>query len=75
MLPPFFKLPVELEKYVTVINMPLPDKSDLEKRLRVVLGKGNAINEDLQKLLLDATAGLTDTEADLAFKLEYGKTC
>ncbi|HIP33295.1 MAG TPA: AAA family ATPase, partial [Bacteroidia bacterium] len=73
LLSPFFKLPVELEKYVTVINMPLPDKSDLEKRLSVVLGRGNTINEDLQKLLLDAAAGLTDTEADLAFRLAKEK--
>ncbi len=73
LLSPFFKLPMELEKYVTVINMPLPDKLDLEKRLGVVLGKGNTINEDLQKLLLDAAAGLTDTEADLAFRLAKEK--
>lgn len=73
LLSPFFKLPIELEKYVTVINMPLPDKADLEKRLGVVLGRGNAINEDLKKLLLDAAAGLTDTEADLAFRLAKEK--
>lgn len=73
LLSPFFKLPVELEKYVTVINMPLPDKSDLEKRLNFILGKGNSINEDLKKLLLDAAAGLTDTEADLAFRLAKEK--
>ncbi len=69
LLSPFFKLPVELEKYVTVINMPLPDKSDLERRLNVILGKETEINEDLKKLLLDAAAGLTDAEADLAFRL------
>ncbi|MEA2041663.1 MAG: AAA family ATPase, partial [Bacteroidota bacterium] len=63
----------ELEKYVTVVNMPLPDKSDLEKRLGFVLGQGNSINEDLKKLLLDAAAGLTDTEADLAFRLAKEK--
>lgn len=69
LLSPFFKLPVELEKYVTVINMPLPDKEDLEKRLNVILGRENTINEDLKKLLLDAAAGLTDAESDLAFRL------
>jgi len=73
LLSPFFKLPVELEKYVTVVNMPLPDKADLEKRLGVVLGGENSINEDLKKLLLDAAAGLTDTEADLAFRLAKEK--
>lgn len=51
----------------------MPDKADLEKRLGVVLGKENSINEDLKKLLLDAAAGLTDTEADLAFRLAKEK--
>ena len=73
LLSPFFKLPPELEKYVTVVNMPLPDKSDLKKRLNVILRGENTINEDLQKLLLDAAAGLTDTEADLAFRLAKEK--
>lgn len=69
LLSPFAQLPIELEKYITVVNMPLPDKDDLEKRLGEVIGNQNTINQDLQKLLLDAAAGLTDTEADLAFKL------
>ncbi len=72
LLSPFFKLPIELEKYVTVLNIPLPDKSDLEKRLNVVINESN-INEDLKKLLLDAAAGLTDTEAELAFRLAQKK--
>ena len=31
-----YKLPVELEKYVTVLNIPLPDRLDMEKTLGVV---------------------------------------
>lgn len=71
-LSPFFKLPIELEKYVTVINMPLPDKNDLEKRLNVII-KDEIINDDLKNLILDAGAGLTDVEADLAFRLANEK--
>lgn len=75
LLSPFFKLPIELEKYVTIINMPLPDKDDLNIRLRSVLGQeDNHLNDDLRKLILDAAAGLTDTEAELAFRLAMEKT-
>ena len=31
-----YKLPIELEKYVTVLNIPLPDRGDMEKTLGVV---------------------------------------
>lgn len=72
LLSPFFKLPIELEKYVTILNMPLPNKSDLEKRLSVIL-KDDTLNEDLKNLILDAGAGLTDVEADLAFRLAKEK--
>ena len=70
---PFVKLPDELEKFVTVLNVPLPDKKDLEKRLDTVLGKGNSINDDLKKFHIDAALGMTDTEADLAFRLAKQK--
>lgn len=72
LLSPFFKLPVELEKYVTVLTIPLPDKNDLEVRLDVV-SRNTPISEDLKKLLIDAAAGLTDVEADLAFRLAKEK--
>ena len=31
-----YKLPTELEKYVTVLNIPLPDRTDMERTLAVV---------------------------------------
>jgi hypothetical protein len=31
---PFLKLPDELEKYVTIVNVPLPDRDDLKIRLK-----------------------------------------
>ncbi|MCB0745539.1 MAG: AAA family ATPase, partial [Ignavibacteriae bacterium] len=52
--------------------MPLPDKNDLEKRLKVIT-KDEVINDDLKNLILDAGAGLTDVEADLAFRLAKEK--
>ena len=69
LLSPFYKLPDEIEKYVTVVNVPLPDKNDLKIRLNYVLDKNQKINEDLEKYVIDAALGLTDTEADLAFRL------
>ena len=69
---PFVKFPDELEKFVTVINIPLPDRTDLEKRLDVIL-KGENLNEDLKKYLIDSALGMTDMEADLAFRLAKQK--
>lgn len=75
LLSPFHKLPIELEKYVTIVNMPLPDKKDLERRLNHILNKNEVrINNDLKQFLIDAALGLTDTEADLAFRLALEKT-
>jgi len=73
LLSPFYKLPDEIEKYVTVVNVPLPDKNDLKIRLNYVLDKNQKINEDLEKYVIDAALGLTDTEADLAFRLAKQK--
>ena len=71
-LSPFYKLPEELEKYLTVVNLPLPDRKDLKTRLKVI-SRDEQINEDLEKYLIDAALGLTDTEADLAFRLAKEK--
>lgn len=65
---PFVKIPDELEKYVTVVNIPLPDRSDLKKILNNVADK-IVINEDLEKNFIDSALGMTDMEADLAFRL------
>ena len=69
---PFVKLPAELEKFITVVNIPLPDRNDLEKRLNVILKK-ETLNEDLKKYLIDSALGMTDMEADLAFRLAQQK--
>ena len=72
MVGPFVKLPDELEKFVTVLNVPLPDRKDLETRLKRVLN-GESINEDLMKFHIDSALGMTDMEADLAFRLAKQK--
>ncbi len=69
---PFVKIPDELEKFVTVINIPLPDRGDLKKLLDRAAG-GTAINEDLEKYFIDSALGMTDMEADLAFRLAKEK--
>lgn len=66
-LSPSYQLPDEIEKYVTVKSVPLPDIGDLDLRFRSVY-KGT-VDEDLKKFILDAALGLTDTEAELAFRL------
>ena len=70
---PFTQFPVELDKYITLKAIPLPDKTDLELRLNAVAGKDADINPDLKKYLVNSAMGLTDTEADLAFRLAKEK--
>lgn len=69
---PFVKIPDELEKFVTVINVPLPDRTDLKKLLDHA-SEGMPINEDLEKYFIDSALGMTDMEADLAFRLAKEK--
>lgn len=52
LMSPFLKLPDELEKYVTIVNVPLPDRDDLKLRLDVVKDKAE-VNPDLEKYLID----------------------
>ena len=65
-----YKLPIELEKYVTVLNIPLPSRSDLDRILRHIEKetKLNLLPEQRNKLI-DAALGMTSMEADLAFCL------
>lgn len=70
---PFTQFPVELDKYITLKAIPLPDKEDLKLRLKAVAGREADINPDLEKYLVDSALGLTDTEADLAFRLAKEK--
>jgi SpoVK/Ycf46/Vps4 family AAA+-type ATPase len=63
-------LPIELEKYVTVIELALPDREDLKKVLSKVAEDAEVkIDDNMQKKLIDAALGMTVMEADLAFCL------
>lgn len=65
-----FVLPIELEKYITVIDIGLPGRADLELVLANVADSSKAVIEDgLRKKLVDAALGMTVMEADLAFCL------
>ena len=63
-------LPVELEKYITVVELELPGRMDLEQvLLNVAKNTKVEIDDDLKKKLIDAALGMTVMEADLAFCL------
>jgi hypothetical protein len=63
-------LPIELEKYITVLEMPLPSKIDLELVLNRVVKNANAeVDINLKNKLIDAALGMTEMEADLAYCL------
>lgn len=65
-----YKLPLELEKYVTVLNMPLPDRKDMERTLMVVEKQcKKTLSIEQRNRLIDAALGMTSMEADLAFCL------
>lgn len=57
---------------MTILNVPLPDRDDLKTRLATISGSEN-INPDLEKYLIDSALGMTDMEADLAFRLAKEK--
>jgi hypothetical protein len=68
------KLPVELEKYVTVVELPLPDQADLERVLLKVAGDAKvSLDNNLKKRLIDSALGMTVMEADLAYCLAMVK--
>lgn len=65
-----YKLPIELEKYVTVLNIPLPDRLDLERTLGQVERQCKInLSVEMRNRMIDAALGMTSMEADLAFCL------
>lgn len=74
LLSPIRNLPKELEKFITVMDMPLPTRDELEKILNQVVKDAKASLEDkLQDKLSTAAMGMTESEADLAFCLAWAK--
>ena len=65
-----YKLPVELEKYITVLNIPLPDRLDMERTLGEVERQCKInLSIEMRNRMVDAALGMTSMEADLAFCL------
>lgn len=65
-----YKLPVELEKYVTVLSIPLPDRFDIERTLGQVERQCKInLSVEMRNRMVDAALGMTSMEADLAFCL------
>lgn len=65
-----YKLPTELEKYVTVLNIPLPNRYDIDKTLQQVERDTKiSLTAEHRNRLIDAALGMTSMEADLAFCL------
>ena len=65
-----YKLPIELEKYVTVLNIPLPDRFDIERTLIQVERQCKInLSVEMRNRIVDAALGMTTIEADLAFCL------
>jgi ATP-dependent Zn protease len=63
-------LPSELEKYITVIDVPLPTRVDIEAVLNnVVKNTKVTLDNNHRKRLVDAALGMTVMEADLAYCL------
>ena len=63
-------LPIELEKYINVVDLPLPDRNDLDKVLQAIVDNAHTtLTDEKRKKLLDAALGMTVMEADLAFCL------
>jgi SpoVK/Ycf46/Vps4 family AAA+-type ATPase len=72
---PILTLPIELEKYVTVVNSELPNREELQIVLDNVLAScDKRIDENLKKKLIDSALGMTVMEADLAFCLAAVKS-
>lgn len=66
-----YNLPLELEKYVTVLNIPLPGRIDLERTLAQVEKNygSSSLSTKERNDVLNAALGMTTQEADLAFCL------
>ncbi|MCB9234205.1 MAG: AAA family ATPase [Bacteroidia bacterium] len=75
LLSPVRNLPPELEKAVTILELPLPDKSELKKTLNQVINDARTeIEPQLSDKLVEAALGMTELEADLAFCLAWSRT-
>ena len=65
-----YRLPAELEKYITVLRIPLPKRNELGEVLDIVAKQSKVeLKTNLRNRLIDAALGMTSMEADLAYCL------
>lgn len=65
-----YRLPAELEKYITVLQIPLPKRNELGEVLDIVAKQSKVeLKTNLRNRLIDAALGMTLMEADLAYCL------
>jgi len=74
LLGPITDIPAELEKEITLLEVPLPTKEELQKTFRLLLAEINqnarfdvGIDKEVEDKIVSASLGLTIHEADLAF--------
>lgn len=73
-LSPIRNLPKEIEKLVTVLDLPLPEREELRKTLQqVVEDAKHTLDRGIKDKLIDAALGMTELEADLAYCLAWSK--
>lgn len=69
-----YRLPAELEKYITVLQIPLPKRNELGEVLDIVAKQSKVeLKTNLRNRLIDAALGMTSMEADLAYCLAFVK--
>lgn len=66
---PVVKVPIEIEKLVTVIEFTLPDRETLDSILSSIADSAKVAVNGNRDAILDAAAGLTTSEAEDAFAL------
>lgn len=71
---PFWKLPAELTHSLPVIRFDLPSRNELAEPLETVASAANVAINGNREALLDASAGLTRSEAENAFALSVVET-
>lgn len=65
-----YRLPAELGKYITVLQIPLPKRNELGEVLDIVAKQSKVeLKTNLRNRLIDAALGMTSMEADLAYCL------
>lgn len=67
-------IPVELEKFITVVEFDLPDVALLERILQAVNRNRQQLTKEQLGLVTEAALGLTEAEAENAFALSLIQT-